>query len=91
MLRALPVFISLMDILAAIRFYAAALGRSSRRQIQTKHPLCRVEVLQEIVDGIKKIYERDGLIKTSLVIYIAQLIISFLFYGIGRGIAVLER
>ena len=41
--------------------------------------------------GIKKIYERDGLIKTSLVIYIAQLIISFLFYGIGRGIAVLER
>jgi hypothetical protein len=41
--------------------------------------------------GTRRVHERDGVIKASLTIYIAQLIISYLLYGIGRGTASLLR
>src|SRR4051812_23634 len=47
------------DASAVIRFCAAILGRDSRRQIQAKRPLRRVEVLEEIAE-IRDSGERDA-------------------------------
>lgn len=36
-------------------------------------------------------FERDGVVRATLTIYIPQVIMSFILYGIGRGAAVLLR
>ena len=41
--------------------------------------------------GSRVMYERDGIVKATLTIYIPQVIMSFILYGLGRGAAALLR